>query len=84
MAIVYTFRTSATLAGARNLNRAGRIFAQEDVGFKIERLISQVNLVITAVSALNAAISAGVAASNASGFSFTAISATTVLSNFRA
>lgn len=90
MAIVYTFSSQAALTGAIKFNRVHRIAAQEDVGFKLERLISQVNdmrsaisLVTSAVSFLNSAviqinsaISAAVAASQVSGLSYAYFSAT--------
>ena len=57
MAIVYTFSSTAALTGAVNFNRVHRIAAQEDVGFKIEKLISSVNNLQSAVSFLNSAVS---------------------------
>jgi hypothetical protein len=94
MAIVYNWQTSATLYGARDLNRMHRTAGQEDLGFKIERLISAVNQNALAVSYLNVAVAqmAACAASFASALStanFTSAAASNTsavggLSNFRA
>lgn len=74
MALTYTFSTTATLMGARNLNRGHRVHAQEDLGGKLQAVISMVNLL------LSAAVSA-----NVSGVSFSALSGVTIpaISNFR-
>lgn len=54
MTIAYTFATSATLAGARDLNRSlGRIALQEDLGAKLERAMSALSVLQSAVSSLN-------------------------------
>lgn len=95
MAIVYTEPSSATLAGARDLNRASRPAAQEDLGYKIEVLISAVNALNSAVSQIHIAL--GSAATSMAGTSlFSAFSAYTggtspgtvstfaTMSNFRA
>jgi len=57
MSIVYTFRSSATLVGARNLNRVHRAVAQEDLGFKLEKALSAINDLQSAVSTINVAVS---------------------------
>lgn len=76
MALVYTFPTSATLAGARDVNRTHRAMAQDDVGLKLERLISAVSILQSAVSAINVLQSA--VSTQAT------ITAWSALSNFRA
>lgn len=53
MAIKFTFPTSATLVGAVNLNRMHRAAAQEDIGFKLERIISALSILQSAVSSIN-------------------------------
>lgn len=58
MAIVYTFSSTAALTGAVNFNRVHRIAAQQDVGFMLEKLVSAVNDMQSAVSRLNCAVSA--------------------------
>jgi hypothetical protein len=92
MAIVYTFSTTATLTGARNLNRIHRVAAQEDLGSKVEKAISALNTLNTAVSLLNTLI----ISANLSAVGFSAISGAgagvisaivstaATLSNFRA
>lgn len=75
----------ATLIGAIGFNRTHRVAAQQDVGGKIERLISNINSLATIVSALNAAV---VSAAN-SGVSFSAFSTAptttpVTMSNFNA
>jgi hypothetical protein len=74
MAIVYTFSTTATRRGAVDLNRLHRTAAQEDLGGKVQALVSQVNLLMSLVS--DAA---------ASGVTFSGLSGGTVtpISNFR-
>lgn len=57
MSITFAFPTSATLAGARDLNRIHRAVGQEDLGFKIERAISALNDLQSSVSLLNSAVS---------------------------
>jgi hypothetical protein len=57
MALAYTFTTSATLTGARNVNKVSRTFAQDDVGGKLEKAISAINDLQSAVSTLNVAVS---------------------------
>lgn len=57
MAIVYNWRTSATLQGAFDVSRMHRAAGQEDLGFKVEGLISNVNDVNSTVSTLIGAVS---------------------------
>lgn len=57
MSITFNFPTSATLAGARDLNRIHRAAGQEDLGFKVERLISAMNDMQSTVSLLNSSVS---------------------------
>ena len=57
MAITFNWRTSATLAGARDFSRIHRVAAQEDTGYKLERAISSINELQTSVSLLNTAVS---------------------------
>jgi len=49
--------TLATLFGAMKLNSVHRIAAQEDLGAKLEQLISNVNQMQTVISQLNSAVS---------------------------
>lgn len=74
MALTYTFSTTATLAGARNLNRVSRTHAQEDLGGKLQTVISAVNL-----------INALLVSANLSAVGFSAISGAfpSTISNFR-
>lgn len=68
------FSTVATRAGARDLNRVHKRLAEDDVGGKLQFLVSQVNMLVSA------AISAA-----ASGVTFSAFStAPAAISNFRA
>ena len=53
MAIVYAEPSSATLTGARDMNRLNRVAGQEDLGFKLERLISAMNTFLSVISAVN-------------------------------
>jgi len=85
MAITFTFPTSATLAGARDVSRSFRAANQEDMGFKIEVLISNMNTLNTIVSDLTSALlsanASGVTVSVLSGY----LTSTGVqMSNFRA
>lgn len=85
MAITYAFPTSATRAGARNLNGMHRHAKQQDLGYKLEFLISAINALNTAVSALNlAAVSAANSGATWSAFSSTPTSTLGQLSNFTA
>ncbi len=96
MAIVYAEPTSATLAGARDLNRVHRAAGQEDIGFKLEKIISSINALFSSVSALNTAVSAlnaGAVSAAGSGVTWSAFSTAptssivlsiTAMSNFRA
>lgn len=69
MAITYAFSTAATLRGAGNMTRINLATNREDLGAKLQFLISAVN-------ALQSQISAAVAASQVSALSlaFTSIS----------
>ena len=58
MSITFNWRTSATLAGARDFSRIHRVAAQEDIGAKCEKMISAINEVQGSMSNLNAAVSA--------------------------
>lgn len=86
MAVVFNWRTSATLYGARDFSRIHRVAAANDVGFKIERLISAVNILNTSVSLVTTALSSlnasGVSVSSLSGVAFASTFAT--MSNFTA
>lgn len=53
MALAFTFPTSATLTGAARLNRIHRAAAQEDIGFKLERMISALSILQSAISSIN-------------------------------
>ena len=53
MTIVYNFPTSATLYGARDLNRIARQAAQEDLGVKLERTMSALSILQSALSSIN-------------------------------
>ena len=53
MAITFTWRTSAALAGGANVSRIHRVAAQEDLGFKIERIISAISILQSGLSAIN-------------------------------
>mgnify|MGYP001574340974 CR=1 FL=1 len=86
MPTVGGFTTSATLAGAVDINALGLETARENLGGKIELLISAINVLTTNVSLIQAAV----ISANASGVSFSALSGVTLastfiaLSNFRA
>jgi hypothetical protein len=56
MAIVYNWPSSATLAGARDVSRINRAAGQEDLGFKVERLVSGLNTVQNQVSFITVAL----------------------------
>jgi len=49
--------TLATLLGAMKFNSVHRIAAQEDVGAKLEKIISNINQMQTTISTLNSAVS---------------------------
>lgn len=84
MAITYTFSTAATRSGARDLNRIHRAVAQDDVGYKLQFLISAVNILESAVSALVlGAVAAAGSAVTWSSFSGFTLSTMGQLSNFR-
>ena len=53
MTIAVNWRTSATLAGARDVNRVHLMFAREDIGQKLERTMSALSILQSAVSGLN-------------------------------
>jgi len=61
MSIVVNFPTSATLVGAVEINRMHRQARENDLGFKIERLISAVNAVNSAVSSIHLALGSAAA-----------------------
>jgi hypothetical protein len=85
MAIVYNWPTSAALQGALELNRVHRTAAQEDLGFKVEKLISSVNQLNTVVSDLiSGALSANASAVTWSSLSGYVQSTFVQASNFRA
>lgn len=67
MAIKYNVRTSAALFGAWQVNSVHRVLAQEDVGAKLERLISALSVLQSAVSAINALQTAVCAINNGLG-----------------
>lgn len=80
------FTTSATLAGAMDINQIDLATGRENLGGKIELLISAINVLNTNVSLIQAAV----LSANASGVSFSALSGVTfvstlvTVSNFRA
>jgi len=95
MAITYAEPSRSSLAGARDIERGNRAFAQEDLGYKLATLISAVNALNSAVSQIHIAL--GSAATSLAGTSlfsaFSAYAAATspgtvstfaALSNFRA
>ena len=95
MSIVYGWPTSATLRGAVDVSRIHRAAGQEDLGFKVQSLISSVNLMQSALSSMNEAMGSAAAsmegASLFSAFSaFGAVAGTVAqsalgdISNFRA
>lgn len=84
MPITYTFPTSATLAGARNISRVHRAMAQDDVGLKLERLISAVSILQSAVSAINVLQSAVSQIHLALGSAATSLAGTSLFSAFSA
>jgi hypothetical protein len=69
--------TIASLLGAVGINRIHRVAAQQDLGGKLERLISTINAINSAISTLTTVVSAHntafVSAAN-SGISFSAFS----------
>ena len=79
MAITFNWRTSATLAGARDFSRIHRVAAQEDTGFKLERIISACNEMQASVSLLNTAVS-NINAALLSGMTATGIAVSGVFS----
>lgn len=76
MAIVTNWPTSAALTGAQELNAMHLKAKQEDLGFKIEKLISAVNEIQLHVSTLQVVVSGVVSsmstAAGASAFLLTA------------
>lgn len=95
MAIVYNWPTSATLAGAVDVSRMHRAAGQEDLGSKVEKIISAINNLQSGMSSINESLgSAAASMAGASMFSafsaFGAVAGTTGLSaggdlsNFRA
>ena len=95
MSITYNWRTSAATQGGMEVSRMHRAAAQNDLGFKVEKAISAINVLQSAVSQINIALgSAAVSMAGASLFSawsaYTALTspgATSVfaaMSNFRA
>jgi hypothetical protein len=67
MAEPQVFSLTATPAGATKLNRAHLIFAVQDLGGKLQAAISAINLLNTAVSALQAAAVSAATAGSALG-----------------
>ena len=95
MSIVVNFPTSATLAGAMEINRMHRQAKENDLGFKHEKLISAVNALGSAVSSMHIALGSAAASlagaslfSAFSGYAGTAnpgtVSTFSLLSNFAA
>lgn len=82
------FSTSSTLLGAANITGISLETAKEDLGFKIERLISAVNLLQTNQSAIQVALQSAAAtldgASLFSAFSAGGTGTLTAISNFTA
>jgi hypothetical protein len=71
MALAYTFSSTGTRTGALNLNRMHRTAAQEDLGGKVQVLISMVNLLVSLVVSAH---QSAVGFSALSGVTLTAIS----------
>jgi len=67
MAIKYNLRTSAALFGAWQVNTVHRNLAMDDVGFKLERVISALSVLQSIVSAMNVLQCAVCAINNALG-----------------
>jgi hypothetical protein len=84
MAEPQVFSSTATLAGATKLNRAHLIFAVQDLGGKLQAAISAINLLNTAVSALQAAVSAATSGATWSAFATTPTPTARAISNFTA
>lgn len=82
------FATSSTLLGAANITGINLETAKEDLGSKIEKLISAVNLLQTNQSAIQLALQSGAAtidgASLFSAFSAGGTATLTEISNFTA
>ena len=53
MSVQFTFTTSATLVGAQRLNRIHRAAAQADLAVKLERMVSALSILQSALSAVN-------------------------------
>ncbi len=84
MAVVFNWRTSAALAGGMTVSRMNRQAAQEDVGFKMERLISALSILQSAVSSINVLQSAVCAIHIALGSAATSLAGTSLFSAFSA
>ena len=76
--------TSATLAGARDLNRMHRTVAQDDLGYKLERLMSAFSVFLSVVSAVNVLQSAVSQIHIALGSAATSMAGTSLWSAFSA
>mgnify|MGYP001577331209 CR=1 FL=1 len=84
MAVTFTWRTSAATAGGMNISRMHRAAAQEDLGFRVERLISAMSILQSSVSMLNALGSAVCAINIALGSAATSMAGTSLFSAFSA
>ena len=83
MAITLNYRTTATLQGSRAITRMTRDAAQQDLGGKLQHLISSVNNLQTTVSALTAAaVSAAASGVTFSAFTGFTASSMSALANF--
>lgn len=82
MAIKYNLRTSATLFGAWQVNTVHRSMAQDDVGFKLERIISALSVLVSVVSSVNTLQSAVCAINNALGSAAASLAGASLFSNW--
>ena len=53
MAVTFNWRTSAATQGGMEVSRMHRAAAQNDVGFRIERMISAISILQSGLSAIN-------------------------------
>ena len=84
MALPQAFSSTATLAGARDVNYVHLAFGQEDVGGKLQRIISNVTAMASNLLVLqSAALSANVSGATFSALSGVTFTLTTAVSNFR-
>ena len=84
MAITFNWRTSAATQGGMEVSRMHRVAAQNDLGFRVERLISAISILQSSVSMMNALGSAVCAINVALGSAASGIAGASLFSAFSA